>query len=37
MKTKTIYHTNKKLEIVKIEKRISIFGIVIMRAFQNIN
>lgn len=33
MKTKTIYHTNENLEVVKIEKRTTLCGVVVKRRF----
>lgn len=36
MKTKTIYHTNENLDVLKIEKRTTLFGITIIRSFTQI-
>jgi len=36
MKTKTIYHTNEHLEVVKIEKRTTLLGVVVKREVYNL-
>lgn len=37
MKTKTIYHTNENLDVVKIEKRTTLLGVVVKRKFKSVN
>lgn len=37
MKTTTIYHTNENLEVVKIEKRTTLCGVVLKRMFKKVN
>jgi len=34
MKTKTIYHTNENFEVVKIEKRTTLLGVVVRKIFK---
>lgn len=36
MTTKTIYHTNENLAVVKIEKRTTLLGVVVRREFINV-
>jgi hypothetical protein len=33
MKTVTVYHTNESLEVLKIEKRTMLFGLILKRKF----
>lgn len=37
MKTTTIYHTNENLEVVKVEKRTTLLGVVVKKTFKNLN